>query len=254
MILTIDIGNTHIAIGCSDGERLIFTERISTGLNRTPVEYAILFKSILELYKTDPLKIHGSVIASVVPSETNAVMTALEKITGKHAMVLGPGIKTGLSIIIDNPAQLGANLVAGAVAGIRFYGSPLIIFDMATATTVSVIDKNQNYIGGMILTGVSTAIDALIRKASLLQNVAIEKPKKIIGSNTADCIKSGAIYGTAAAMDGIIDRLEAEIGCKAATIASGPAAENIVPYCSHEIIIDNDLLMKGLVEIYKKNT
>lgn len=253
MILTIDIGNTTIVAGCCKDDKMVFVERLSTHISRTSLEYAVSFKNILELYEISPENISGCIIASVVPSETPVVKEALEKIIRKRVMVLGPGIKTGLSIIIDNPAQLGANLVAGAVAGIQQYGAPLIIFDMGTATTVSVIDRNRNYIGGMILTGVTTALEALISKTSLLQSVAMEKPKKIIGSNTADCIKSGAIFGTAAAIDGIIDRLEEEIGCQARTVATGIPAQSIVPFCRHEIIIDNELLIKGLVEIYNKN-
>ena len=253
MILTIDMGNTDIAVGCCDSDRLIFVERLSTGTRRTVLEYAVSFKNILEIYSISPDAIEGCIIASVVPAETAFLKDAIEKIIKKKAMILGPGIKTGLSIVIDNPAQLGANLVAGAVAGIKEYGAPLIIFDMNTATTVSVIDKNKNYIGGMILTGVSTALEALISKTSLLQSVAVEKPKKLIGSNTSDCIKSGAIYGTAAAIDGIIDRLEAEVGYKLRAAATGILSESIIPYCRHDIILDRELLIKGLVEIYKKN-
>ncbi len=253
MILTIEIGNTNIVAGCCKDDKMIFVERLSTHIRQTALEYAVSFKNILELYDISAEKINGCIISSVVPSETPVVREALEKIIHKKVMVLGPGIKTGLSIIIDNPAQLGANLVAGAVAGISQYGAPLIIFDMGTATTVSVIDKNKNYIGGMILTGVSTALEALISKTSLLQSVAMETPKKMIGSNTADCIKSGAIFGTAAAIDGIIDRLEEEIGCHAKVVSTGMTAESIVPYCRHDIIIDNELLIKGLVEIYNKN-
>lgn len=254
MILTIDMGNTNMVVGCSKDDKLIFVERLSTFICRTALEYAVSFKNILELYEINLEDIIGCIIASVVPSETPVVKEALEKIIRKKIMVLGPGIKTGLSIIIDNPAQLGANLVAGAVAGIHQYGAPLIIFDMGTATAVSVIDNNRNYIGGMILTGVTTALDALISKTSLLQRVAMEAPKKIIGSNTADCIKSGAIFGTASSIDGIIDRIEEETGFHATAIATGIPAESIVPYCRHNIIIDNELLIKGLVEIYNKNS
>ena len=197
MILSIDIGNTNIVIGCGENGKINFVERLSTFNNRTALEFAILFKNILEIYNVNENDIEGAIIASVVPSVTGNVKSAAEKIIGKKVMVVGPGIKTGLSIVIDNPAQLGADLVVGAVAGIHYYGSPLIIFDLGTATTVSVIDKNSNYIGGIIMPGVNTAHEALTKNTSLLQNVAIEAPKKIIGKNTADCMKSGAVYGTA---------------------------------------------------------
>lgn len=163
MILSIDIGNTNIVIGCGENGKINFVERLSTFNNRTALEFAILFKNILEIYNVNENDIEGAIIASVVPSVTGNVKSAAEKIIGKKVMVVGPGIKTGLSIVIDNPAQLGADLVVGAVAGIHYYGSPLIIFDLGTATTVSVIDKNSNYIGGIIMPGVNTAHEALTK-------------------------------------------------------------------------------------------
>ena len=244
MILSIDIGNTNIVIGCGENGKINFVERLSTFNNRTALEFAILFKNILEIYNVNENDIEGAIIASVVPSE---------KIIGKKVMVVGPGIKTGLSIVIDNPAQLGADLVVGAVAGIHYYGSPLIIFDLGTATTVSVIDKNSNYIGGIIMPGVNTAHEALTKNTSLLQNVAIEAPKKIIRKNTADCMKSGAVYGTAASIDGVICRIEKELGYKPKVIATGGLAESIVPYCTNKIITDDELLLNGLMLIYQKN-
>lgn len=253
MILTVDVGNTNIVVGCSKNDKMIFVERLSTAIKKTTLEYAILLKNILEIYDIKADNISGGIIASVVPSETSVIKKSMEKVIKKKVMAVGPGTKTGLSIVIDNPAQLGANLVVGAVAGIKQYGAPLIIFDLSTATTVSVIDKNRNYIGGMILTGVTIALEALINKTSLLQHVAVEAPKKIIGSNTADCMKSGAVFGTAAAIDGIIESLENEIGYKTTVVATGLLAETIVPYCRHDVIIDDDLLIKGLIMIYNKN-
>lgn len=253
MILTIDIGNINVVVGCSKDDKFIFVERFSTQTSRTPLEYAILIKNIFEIHGIEKSMIHGGIIASVVPSVTSIVKEAAEKIISNRMMVVGPGIKTGLSIIIDNPAQLGADLVAGAVAGIDYYGAPLIIFDFSAATAVSVIDQNRNYIGGMILTGVTTALEALIEKTSLLQRIAVEPPRKIIGSNTTECMKSGAVYGTAASVDGLIDRLEEEIGCGANVVATGLLADKIIPYCRRKIILDNELLLKGLVLIYNKN-
>lgn len=253
MILTIDAGNTSIVIGCGNEKSMVFVERMSTCIGSTALDYAISFKNVLELYNINTENIKGCIVASVVPSETNSITSALERVTGKNVMVVGPGIKTGLSITIDNPAQLGANLVVGAVAGTEHYGASLIIFDMSTATTVSVIDENKNYIGGMILTGVATALEALIDKTSLLQRVAVEAPKRIIGSNTADCMKSGAVFGTASAIDGIIDRIDDETGFKHKIIATGLMAKCVIPYCRHEIVIDDELLIKGLVSIYNKN-
>ncbi|MGN1480625.1 type III pantothenate kinase [Porcipelethomonas sp.] len=253
MILAIDIGNTNIVIGCGENEKMIFVERLSTNHNQTSLEFAILVKNILELNGISPDDINGAIMASVVPAVTGSITHAIEKIIHKKVMVVGPGIKTGVSIIIDNPAQLGADLVVGAVAGIHYYSTPLIIFDLGTATTVSVIDKDKNYIGGMIMPGVNTAQGALTKNTSLLQKVAIEAPKKIIGKNTIDCMKSGAVYGTAACLDGVIDRIESEMGYKMNAVATGGLAGCIIPYCRHKITVDDELLLNGLMQIYMKN-
>lgn len=253
MILLIDVGNTNIVIGCGNREKMFFSERISTQKTQTDLEFAILLKNILEIYNINPCEISGAIIASVVPAVTGRVKTAIQKIMHKKVMVVGPGIKTGLSILIDNPAQLGADLVVGAVAGIHYYGAPLIIFDLGTATTISVVDKDKNYIGGVIIPGIETAHEALTNNTSLLQKIAIEAPKKVIGKNTVDCMKSGSVYGTAASMDGMIERISAELGYTPKAIATGGLAGNVVPFCTHKIICDDELLLKGLIEIYNKN-
>ena len=189
MILALDIGNTNIVIGCIDRERTYFIERLSTVRTKTELEYAIDIKTVLDIYHIKRADIEGCIISSVVPQITNVAKLAAEKILKKEVMVLGPGIKTGLNIMMDNPGQLGADLVADAVAGITEYPVPLIIFDMGTATTVSVVDDRKNYIGGMILPGVGVSLDALTARASQLSGISIEAPKKIIGKNTIDCMK-----------------------------------------------------------------
>ena len=253
MIFAIDVGNTNIVIGgCEDG-KIVFRERLSTNHTATDLEYAAIFKTAFEMNGIDMKKLTGSIISSVVPSVTLGVKAAAEKLTGAKAMVVGPGIKTGLSIKIDNPAQLGSDLVVDAVAGIAYYSVPLIVIDMGTATTISVIGENKDYLGGMILPGVSVSHDSLISRTSQLRKVALEPPKKLIGTETVECLKSGIIYGNAGALDGIIDRLFAEMG-ECTVVATGGLAGVITPYCRNKIILDDDLLIKGLVEIYKKNT
>ncbi len=252
MILAIDVGNTNVVIGCCEGERVIFRERVSTNHTATSLEYAAIFKTAFDMYGINPKDITGSIISSVVPAVTRNIKKATEGLTGTQAMVVGPGIKTGLSIKIDNPAQLGSDLAVDAVACLANYSAPLIIIDMGTATTVSVIDKDSNYIGGMILPGVSISHDALVNRTSLLKKVALEPPKKLIGTETVDCLKSGMIYGNAGAIDGIVDRIQEEIG-ECTVVATGGLAGTIIPYCRNRIIIDDDLLLKGLRVIYEKN-
>ena len=252
MIFAIDAGNTNIVIGCCEGEEILFRERVSTRHTATALEYAAIFKTAFEMNGVNPEEIKGSIISSVVPAVTKTLKTAAEKITGADVLIVGPGIKTGLSILIDNPAQLGSDLVVDAVAGIHQYPVPLVIIDMGTATTLSVIDENQNYLGGMIMPGVAVSHDALINRTSQLPKVALEPPKKLIGKNTVECIKSGLLYGNAGAIDGIIDRIKKELG-SCTVVATGGLAGTIAPLCRNEMLIDDDLLLKGLMLIYQKN-
>ncbi len=254
MLLAVDIGNTNIVFGCVNGDdEIIFSERISTNHNATAAEYAVMIRTILEMNKVNIADIDDSIMSSVVPSVTATVKDAVKKLFGVEVMVAGPGVKTGLNILIDNPAQLGSDQAVDAVAAINQYPVPLIIIDMGTATTVSVVDKNKNYRGGLIMTGMGVAADALIARTAQLPKVNFEAPKNIIGTNTIDCIKSGLLYSNACALDGIIERIEEEIGEKCTAVATGGIAELVVPLCKRQIISDGNLLIKGLAIIYRKN-
>ncbi|HJB88994.1 MAG TPA: type III pantothenate kinase [Candidatus Blautia excrementigallinarum] len=253
MILAIDIGNTNIVVGCIDDEKIYFIERLSTVRTKTELEYAIDLKTVLDIYHIKSTDIEGCIISSVVPQITNVAKLAAEKILKKEALVLGPGVRTGLNILLDNPGEMGADRVADAVAALTYYPVPLVIVDMGTATTVSVVDENKRYLGGMILPGVRVSLDALTSRASQLSGISIEEPKRLIGKNTVDCMKSGILYGNAAAVDGIIDRIEEELGQKVTAIATGGMSKKIIPHCRREIIQDEDLLLKGLLVIYEKN-
>ena len=253
MILAIDIGNTNIVMGGIDKKKTYFIERLSTVRTKTELEYAVDIKTVLDIYHIDKSLIEGCIISSVVPQITNIAKLAAEKILKVKPMVLGPGIKTGLNIMMDHPASTGADLVADAVAGIAEYPLPLIVIDMGTATTASVIDANKNYIGGMILPGVRISRGALTSRASQLSGISIDAPKHVIGKNTIECMKSGVLYSNAGALDGIIDRIEEELGQPATVVATGGLAKKIVPYCRKKIILDEDLLLKGLLIIYEKN-
>ena len=188
-----------------------------------------------------------------MPQITDIAKLAAEKILKKEVMVLGPGVKTGLNIVMDNPGQLGADLVADAVAGLASYPVPLVVIDMGTATTISVVNSKKQYVGGMIMPGVGISLDALTARASQLSGISIDAPRHIIGKNTIECMKSGVLYSNAAALDGIIDRIEEELGEKTTVIATGGLAKKIVPHCRKEIILDEELLLKGLMLIYRKN-
>lgn len=253
MILAVDIGNTNIVLGCCDEGRILFRERVSTSLTATDLEYAVTLRTAVEMNGYDSTQIDGAIISSVVPTITNTVKAAIEKYARVRCKVVGPGMKTGLSIKIDNPAQLGSDLVVDAVAGINEYKAPMIIIDMGTATTLSVIDEGKNYLGGMIMPGIMISHDSLISRTSQLPRIALEEPKKLIGTNTVDCIKGGILYGSAGSIDGICDRIKQEIGRDCTVVATGGLAPVVVPLCKTQITLDEDLLLKGLMLIYNKN-
>ena len=253
MILAIDIGNTNIVLGCIDNRNILFTERISTDQQKTDLEHAISVKTVLELHNIKPSCISGAIIASVVPPITYLISSAVKKITGCTAMVVGPGIRTGLNILMDNPASVGADLIVGAVAAIAEYPCPLIIIDMGTATTFAVVDEKKNYIGGMILPGIRVSLDSLTSRTSQLPRISLDPPKRLIGRNTIDSMKSGILYGNASCIDGMTERIMDELGMRTTVIATGGLAETITPLCRQDIILDNELLLKGLLLIYEKN-
>lgn len=253
MILAVDIGNSNIVLGCFEKEEILFIERLSTNQNSTALEYTVLIKTILELNHLSDQEFDGAIISSVVPGVTYTIRDAVMRLTGKQVMIVGPGIKTGLKIMLDNPAQLGSDRVADAVAATHNYPCPLIIVDMGTATTISVIDRDKNFLGGMIMPGLRVSLDSLTSRTSQLPKISLDPPKKVIGSNTIDCMKSGIIYSTASSIDGLIERIEEEMGEHCTVVSTGGLAKSIIPYCKREIIIDDMLLLKGLMIIYNKN-
>ena len=253
MILAIDMGNSNIVVGGIDSDRVYFEERLTTDRSRTNLEYAIYIKNILEIHGIDFSRIEGTIISSVVPPLNNTITTAIKKITGKAPMLVGSGMKTGLNIIMDNPKTTGSDMIVDAVAALREYPAPLIVIDMGTATTMSVIDPAGNYIGGVILPGLRISLDTLSSRTAQLPQISLETPGKVIGKNTTGCMRSGIMYGTASMIDGIIDRMEAELGEKTTVIATGGLSRFVMPLCRHDIIIDNALLLKGLFILYQKN-
>ena len=253
MILVVDIGNSNVVIGGVEGENILFEARLRTDATKTSDEYSIDLKSILDIHNVSKDGIEGSIIASVVPQVLNTFQTALMKLTGKKALVVGPGLKTGLNIAIDNPSQTGADLVVGSVAALREHKPPMIVIDMGTATTMVVLDKSGALIGGSISPGVKISLDALTGGTALLPGLQLDQPKRAIGQNTTDCMRSGIMLGTACMLDGMIQRMEEELGYKTTVIVTGGIAKFVVPMCRHEMIYDKDLLVKGLAVLYREN-
>ena len=253
MILAIDVGNTNIVLGCIEKGEINNIVRIQTNTRETPAEYAIKLRQLFEVFGIDSCGFEGAIISSVVPSVTDSLKEAVKRLTGIDCMVVGPGMRTGMNVRIDDPGTLAGDIVVGSVAAMNFYGVPSIVLDMGTATTVVVIDKDRCYRGGAIIPGVKLAYNALAAGTSLLPDISITPPKKCIATNTVDSMRSGAVFGTAATIDGMIDRMEAELGYKCTVVATGGLSSSIIPFCKHEIICDDDLLLKGLWYLYQRN-
>ena len=254
MILAVDIGNSNIVIGGIQGMEILFEARLRTDATKTSDEYCIDLKMILEVYKVEASALEGAIISSVVPQVLNSMKTAVKKLTGHTALVVGPGLKTGLNIKIENPAQTGADLVVASVAALREHKAPIIVIDMGTATTVTAMDETGAFIGGSICPGVKISLDALTERTALLPGLQLDQPKRAIGRNTIDCMRSGIMLGTACMLDGLIERFEEELGSKAIVVATGGIAKFIIPMCRTPIVYDKDLLLKGLAILYRDNT
>ena len=253
MILTVDIGNSNIVLGVVEENEILFEARLRTDATKTSDEYCIDLKMIMEVNHVEVNAIEGSIVASVVPPVLNSIQTAIMKLTGKKCLVVGPGLKTGLNISIENPGQTGADLVVGCVAALREHEPPMIIVDMGTATTMVVLDKNGALVGGCICPGVKVSLDALTGKTALLPGIQLDQPKKAIGRNTIECMRSGIMLGNACMIDGMVERMEAELGYPAKVIATGGIARFITPMCKTQILYDKDLIVKGLAALYRDN-
>lgn len=253
MLLAVDMGNTHIEMGLVDGDDIILSERMSTDHNKTELEYAIIVSSLLEMRGIDKSAISGSIISSVVPDLTYILKKAIKKAVGITPLVVGPGVRNGLKIFIDDPKELGADMAVAAVGAKELYGAPLIIIDMGTATTISSIDEDGAFRGGVIIPGVNVSLNALVSDTSQLPRISLGAPKKTIGTNTVDCMLSGIVLGQASMLDGMIERFKKEMTGEPKLIATGGLSGVIVPHCEHEVIIDNALMIKGLQVIYEMN-
>ena len=253
MILAIDVGNTNIVLGCIEDGEIRHILRAHTNLQATSAEYAISLSQLLRFYNVDPACFEGTILSSVVPQVTEALRVAVRQLTGRECLVVGPGMKTGLNLRIDDPGTLAGDLLVGAVAAMNCYGCPAIVMDLGTATTMTVIDRDGNFRGGAILPGVKLGYSALAAGTSLLPDISITPPPRAVASNTVDCMRSGAVFGSAAILDGLADRMEAELGYPCRRIATGGIASSIVPYCRSEIVCDDDLLLKGLWILWEKN-
>lgn len=253
MLLVFDVGNTNIKLGLFENEDLVMIARTSTVESKTGDELALEIKGIFEVYGFDIAKVEGTIISSVVPQVLSSLKKAVKLLFKMEPLVVGPGLKTGINLKIDNPASAGADLVTGCVGAAEMYKLPSIVISMGTATTVFVIDEDKSMIGGAIIPGVGTALNALVKQGALLPSVAIHAPSRVVGKNTDECMRSGIVIGSASMIDGMIDRIEEEIGKKCSLVATGGLAAEIVPSCRHKIELRDDLMLQGLRLIFEKN-
>lgn len=253
MILAIDIGNTNIMLGGFLQEALSFVARLSTDQRKTEDELAVQIIQALDLYGVDRDCIDGVVIASVVPPLNLAMRKAIRLLFGIDPIFVGPGIKSGISIRCDMPSSVGADLIATSVAVRYLFQLPALIIDMGTATKFSLVNEKGEFVGTSISPGVMMGLNALSDKTAQLPKISLERPHRVIEKNTADCMRSGVLFGNAALIDGMIDRISAEFGSELNVYATGGMAEHIIPLCKHLIEVDEYLALKGLNILYQKN-
>lgn len=253
-ILTIDVGNTNTVLGVyKDNDALVFDARLETNASRMADEYVLLFMNALALHGLSAKEFEGAVLSSVVPPVTEQLRAAVEKLFGISAMVIGPGIKTGLNIRIDDPSTLGADLCCAAVAAKEYYPLPCIIIDLGTASKVLAVNAQGEFLGGAIAGGLKMTFESLASGTAALPLISSGKVEKAIGTNTVDCMRSGVILGMAAMLDGLIERFEAEMGKAKSIVATGGFSPLVMSECRRETISDPQLILKGMMAVYRKN-
>ena len=250
MLLALDVGNTNIVIGFLDASGIRNIARLETARDKTAHEYAISLRQVIEFSGIAPEDVDGAILSSVVPPINGALVAAVRMITGIRPLVVGPGMKTGLNIALDNPATMGSDLVVGAAAALAMHAPPLIIIDMGTATKITAVDEQSTVQGVSIMPGVFISLDALVNGTSLLKGIATNAPVRAIGKNTVESMQSGVVFGAASMLDGMVERFEAELGPAKTLVATGGAAGIVVPHCRHSVQYVPTLILDGLYAVY----
>lgn len=253
MILTVDIGNTNIMLGGFREDKLSFVARLSTDTAQTADEYASRILGVLSLYGVMRDEIRGAIISSVVPPLNAVIKKVITFLYGVEPIIVGPGIKTGLNIHCDIPSSVGTDIICACVAVNQHYGGPALIVDMGTATNMMVLNGKGAFIGVSIMPGIQMGLNALAEETAQLPKISLEKPRSVIAKNTAESMRSGVIFGHASMVDGMIDRICEEFSEKLKVYITGGAASFILPYCRHEMILDEHLVLQGLHDLYHKN-
>jgi type III pantothenate kinase len=253
MLLAIDVGNTNIVYGLFEGDKLVHKFRVESARGRTADEYAVVLRSLLDMHGVDPKNVDAAIVACVVPSLTESMVSLARSAFGREALIVGPGIRSGMAILIENPREVGADRIADAVAGFDKARGGVVVVDFGTSTNFDVVTPRGEYLGGVLAPGLQISADALFSRAAKLPRVEITKPAKVVGRNTIHAMQSGIVYGYVGLVDGLVDRILAEVGFPCAVIATGGLASLIAP-CSRTITeVDDELTLVGLRILYDRN-
>ena len=257
MLLAIDVGNTNTVLGLYrlEGERpeLAAHWRVTTHRSQTADEYGVLFVNLFEMHGLAPREVSHIIISSVVPPVEGTLRQVCEEYFHTQPFFVEPGIKTGMPVLVDNPAELGADRLVNAIAAFERYGGPCIVVDFGTATTFDVISAKGEYLGGAIAPGLGLSADALFTRAARLSRVEIKRPARVIGTNTVTHLQSGLYYGYIGLVDGILERMVAELGAPAKVIATGGLARQIAEDSRFITEIDDMLTLDGLLILFERN-
>jgi type III pantothenate kinase len=254
MLLAIDVGNTNIVYGLFDGAHLVHQFRVESARGRTADEYAVSLRALLEMHDVHPENIHAAIIACVVPSLTDAMVRLVKRAFGRDALIVGPGIRTGMAILIENPREVGADRIADAVAGFDKAKGGVVVVDFGTSTNFDVVTPKGEYLGGVLAPGLQISADALFTRAAKLSRVEIAKPPKVVGRNTVHAMQSGIVYGYVGLVDGLVERILSELGYPCAVIATGGLASLIAPLSKTIGEVDDVLTLVGLRILYERNS
>ncbi len=253
MLLVIDVGNTNISFGVFDGAVLQHHVRCESARSRTPDEYAVLVRAMLDMRGVDPRAIDAAIVASVVPTLTDTMVGLVRRAFGREALVVGPGIKTGMAILYENPREVGADRIVNAVAAYEWAKGAVIVVDFGTATTFDCVTPKGEYLGGVITPGVQISAEALFSRAARLHRVEFALPPRVVGRNPVHSMQSGIVYGYAGLVDGLVSRLRKELGYPCRVIATGGLARLIAPQTESIEVVDDDLTLTGLRLIHERN-